>query len=947
LIRQGATETQVEVIYRSFDRVYRILRSRSLGGAGTLEWQIQTKGGWRSLTRKGMRATQQAIQIQLRLDYATFINSAYLRQGRADEFTLKRPSDRKRLLAEMLDLGRYDSLAERCRERVRTAKGQVEVYQQQRQQQQEQLQHRSHLQSEWEELVAEQAQLESLQAEARSQLEAAEERERNLRLTQQQVEWGQQQLATLKSALQQTEVQWRQQQQRRQHSLDLVSRSDDIERGYGQYQQLAREDEQQQQQGQQRQQLLQHQQKLRHQLLEQQHRQSLERQKRQAQLEQLAGAKAADEALVADGDRITDALAHYRRAQAELTRLDRLQIKAAPLMAQQQVLHQQLSRDRERLLARREALQQQMQQEGDRSGEGMRQAVLEVETKLDELTKLRVYQQRVLEKGQERRAFVEQLQERQRSLQRQWQMLDERCRQLDSPEQTCPLCDQPLDGDRRTAVLDKQRTQQEDYAEQIWVIREQLAVADREIELMRQEYSDLTAQLHAFDTYLERQGRLQQQLEANVERDRQFHTWQAELTDLDSTLESGDYAASLQTQLADINAALAELGYDDKDRALARSDVDRWRWAALKYGEWKKARQRLAHTQAAIAELQAELQALDTADTSPNRAIATLTKQLNDLDRQLDRLSYDEAAQRQLRQRLGQLHTWHSQWEALQQARSQLPDCDAACASLKQLLQQHRQAFGACQRQLDAALQQQHLLAQTAPPENFPSVKDLKAAIASRRQVLDRVLSQQGATRQRLAQLQELEAASQTTDKNLQQARRQLQVHRELARAYGANGIPALVIETALPELEAEANRILGQLTEHQLHLQFVTQRSGRQKDTLIDTLDILIADPRGTRPYETYSGGEAFRINFAIRLALSRLLAQRSGASLQTLLIDEGFGSQDRAGREHLVAAIDAVAPDFACILAITHIPSLRDRFPSRIQVERHPDGSRLQVLS
>jgi exonuclease SbcC len=61
--------------------------------------------------------------------------------------------------------------------------------------------------------------------------------------------------------------------------------------------------------------------------------------------------------------------------------------------------------------------------------------------------------------------------------------------------------------------------------------------------------------------------------------------------------------------------------------------------------------------------------------------------------------------------------------------------------------------------------------------------------------------------------------------------------------------------------------------------------------------------------------------------------------------MIDEGFGTQDQTGRQQLVAAINAVASDFACILVITHIPSLRDAFPTRIEVERTPQGSRLSV--
>jgi exonuclease SbcC len=94
------------------------------------------------------------------------------------------------------------------------------------------------------------------------------------------------------------------------------------------------------------------------------------------------------------------------------------------------------------------------------------------------------------------------------------------------------------------------------------------------------------------------------------------------------------------------------------------------------------------------------------------------------------------------------------------------------------------------------------------------------------------------------------------------------------------------------------------------------------------------------------YSGGEAFRINFALRIALSRLLARRAGAPLPTLIIDEGFGSQDSAGRERLVEAIRAIQDDFRCVLVVTHLDELRDAFPVRIEVQKTPEGSTAVVV-
>jgi exonuclease SbcC len=150
-----------------------------------------------------------------------------------------------------------------------------------------------------------------------------------------------------------------------------------------------------------------------------------------------------------------------------------------------------------------------------------------------------------------------------------------------------------------------------------------------------------------------------------------------------------------------------------------------------------------------------------------------------------------------------------------------------------------------------------------------------------------------------------------------------------------------MIIETAIPEIEEEANRILSRMTDGRMHVKFETQRDVRSGIGTIETLDINIADELGTRSYEMFSGGEGFRVNFAIRIALSRLLAHRAGTRLQTLVIDEGFGSQDQEGRDRIVEAIQAIEPEFEKILVITHLEDLRERFPVRIEVTKTSRGS------
>ncbi len=203
----------------------------------------------------------------------------------------------------------------------------------------------------------------------------------------------------------------------------------------------------------------------------------------------------------------------------------------------------------------------------------------------------------------------------------------------------------------------------------------------------------------------------------------------------------------------------------------------------------------------------------------------------------------------------------------------------------------------------------------------------------------------EGAAQQRL---HALEAQAGRRDERrvlLKQLNGDISLHTQLREAFGKRGLQALIIETALPEVQDEANQLLARMTDGRMNLRLETQRDLRSRDGVVETLDIFISDELGERPYEMYSGGEAFRANFALRIAISKLLARRSGTQLQTLVIDEGFGTQDANGRGRLVEAIASIQGDFERILVITHIDELKDAFPVRIDVVKTASGSRISI--
>ncbi|NQT17999.1 MAG: SMC family ATPase, partial [Planctomycetes bacterium] len=128
-----------------------------------------------------------------------------------------------------------------------------------------------------------------------------------------------------------------------------------------------------------------------------------------------------------------------------------------------------------------------------------------------------------------------------------------------------------------------------------------------------------------------------------------------------------------------------------------------------------------------------------------------------------------------------------------------------------------------------------------------------------------------GAARQRLAALESQRERQSRILTQQSELAVEAAIYNELRAAFGKRGVPAMIIEAIIPEIEESANRLLRRMTDGRMQLRFETQR---QKVTggVAETLDIRISDELGTRNYELYSGGESFRVNFAIRIALSKL---------------------------------------------------------------------------
>jgi exonuclease SbcC len=399
-------------------------------------------------------------------------------------------------------------------------------------------------------------------------------------------------------------------------------------------------------------------------------------------------------------------------------------------------------------------------------------------------------------------------------------------------------------------------------------------------------------------------------------KSKQLETSQNELTEKKQELEA------LEGEIAPLEARL------NQDKASAQSKVSLLNQSI---SEVQAVNQQLASTRENLSEIEQKLTGKDF--------VAGEQTALAQVEGELDRLDYDSAQHEQWRRRLTELEKYESPQRQLEEADRLLAQEKEAAAQAEEASRELSQRLEADTRKAESLTKELEALPQLTA-ELAQAESDHQQLSSQQKQAQEMV----GGIKSKLERCAELELKKKEKEKLLSQTSKETKIYQELAQAFGKKGIQALIIEMALPEIEVEANRLLGKMTDGRMSIQIATQRSTRKGET-VETLDINIADELGTRNYEMFSGGEAFRIDFAVRIALSKLLARRAGAPLPTLIIDEGFGTQDATGIEKLKEAINSIQYDFDKILVITHMEELRDAFPTRINVVKTAQGSTVEV--
>jgi exonuclease SbcC len=137
------------------------------------------------------------------------------------------------------------------------------------------------------------------------------------------------------------------------------------------------------------------------------------------------------------------------------------------------------------------------------------------------------------------------------------------------------------------------------------------------------------------------------------------------------------------------------------------------------------------------------------------------------------------------------------------------------------------------------------------------------------------------------------------------------------------------------PAISHEAGRLLSAFT------------GGRYTEVrLSEEYEVFVADGGRLFTLDRFSGGQQDMVHLALRLAVSRMLAERGGTEIRFLALDEVFGSLDRAHRDLVVAALQQLGGLYAQVLVISHLEGLREELGQALVVGEDPEGQALVSL-
>lgn len=772
-----------------------------------------------SLTEKTIRKTQECIDSTLGLTYESFINSSFLRQGQANEFSKKSPKDRKEVLASILGLDKYEKAKKLALEQSRKTN-----------------QEKEHLEKLAEHIAKECEQSTEIEKQAitvTEQLKGLEEKEKTTKTTQDLLEKEREKLAQKQQEQKFLRFEY---EQKKQGIAKLTQASKEI---FAIWEQTNKK------------------------LSAASDKTTLEKKR-----EHLAKQLADEQQKFKKSLTYKETFLRYKEQEQELLyklkQQHTVELQNKKLELERLKTTQTTKQEQERVL-KQEQTKLQGEYKACEAGIEKLKKTVNPNYLISDTQEL---QQTFETRKEDYLKWIEQGNWIANELK---SITDKQVLSQDTTNPSCPLCEQNLSQARKRFLHNK--------------FDDQHIFLTKKLEDLKKVIDKTKITLHAEHAALEVSKQIDEILKKQTEL----------------TTQGQAKSKQLKTLIQSIQEETKQHREQDKKLKEQEVKIEQIIISDTSYIAIKKKRE--------VAEKQS--QSSQTQEQTLKRLEAELT---------------------QIDQQLKEWHTLESEKKVQIERKKQLDVLEKQISNEQKIEQEHITKL------------KQYAQLETLLKEHINKEQEISTHFMLQAKAKEALLQQKGSLKNQLKKLLEQAKFQKECTRKAKEQETCYQEYQAISQALSKDGIQALLIEEALPEIEQEANELLSRLTDNQTHI-FIESLRDLKKGGTRETLDINISDSNGIRPYEMFSGGEAFRLDFALRIALSKLLARRAGTSLQTLIIDEGFGSQDEEGLSRIMDVLYKIQDDFEKIIIVSHLATMKDQFPVHFIVDKQPQGSRVTV--
>jgi len=493
----------------------------------------------------------------------------------------------------------------------------------------------------------------------------------------------------------------------------------------------------------------------------------------------------------------------------------------------------------------------------------------------------------------------------------------------------CPMCGSELTGEHREKLLRK-------LGDEIAELAQSGAEIDEQIKSLRRQCAQLAETTRGLPTRddVEKIRRRAQELEtalALIDKDlAQIGKIDREIKELEESLATRGFAAPFEAKISRLAERQREIGYEPEALEALKKMVESLAKFEREWAVLEENRRRLERLKNTLIQYEAEYEKLKSQPVAQK-----LREQLAELEKKLSALDYNPQRIKEVESRLERFADAQRRKIELENALARHPQLRERRESLRHALEKIEAEIPTIEEKIaQIAGELAHL------PEIEAHIAEIEEKIARSESRLAELGDQKAELTAALRRYEDIVSRRKEIESQLTRHRRRERLLAITEGILSREGIQDWLMRGYLEQIETYANDTLSLLSDGALSVRLVPE-SGEK-------LEVNISDPLGERSYESYSGGEEFRIDFSLRLAMSRVLAERSGFPLQTLIIDEGFGSQDEEGIGKLTDILYQVQDWFERIIVISHLPVIKESFPARLEVFRDSGGnSQVRVVA